>query len=227
MIDEITHIRTEVKFALGHVDADAIAEELSAHLEPVRQAWVTTVYLDRPDRGLSQAARTSPSLNVKVRLRDYGDPDSIWLELKRRAYAASEKVRVRLSRRSLGSFLDGRDVSGDVGDPAAYRDIRAFLPGLAEPVGAVRFFRRSFESREPRVRATIDRDVSYHLVTFVSGEEPFDARNLGLPIARDEGATMEVKYGTLAPLWLPAVARRLVRSAPSKFLNLLRHVDRF
>lgn len=218
MIDEITRIRTEVKFTLDDLGAETLAEELAAHLEPVRQAWVTTVYLDRPDRGLSKAARSSPNLNVKVRLRDYGEPDALWLELKRRAFAASEKVRIRLPRRALGPFLDGRDV--EVDDPAGLRDIRTFLPGLAEPVGAVHFFRRSLESAEPRVRVTIDRDISYHRVSVVGD-------TLGLPVARDEGATMEVKYGTAQPLWLPAVARRLVQATPSKFLNLLRHVDRF
>jgi hypothetical protein len=218
MIDEITRIRTEVKFALGDLEAEKMAEELAAHLEPVRQAWVTTVYLDRPDRGLSKAARSSPSLNVKVRLRDYGEPDALWLELKRRAYAASEKVRVRLPRRALGAFLDGRDVAVD--DPAVLREIRACLPARAEPVGAVHFFRRSLETREPRVRVTIDRDISYHLATLETG-------SLGLPIARDEDATMEVKYGTKSPLWLPSIAGRLRKTASSKFLTLLRHVDRF
>jgi hypothetical protein len=227
MLDEITHIRTEIKFALGDLEADRLAEELAAHLEPVRRAWVTTVYLDRPDGGLSAAARSSPHLNVKVRLRDYAEPGSLWLELKRRAYKTSEKVRARLPRRALGPFLDGRDVSSEVDDPGAYRDIRAILPGPAEPVGAVHFFRRSFESREPRVRVTLDRDVSYHLVTFLAGEEPLDVRGLGLPIARDEGATLEVKYGAAAPTWLASITGGLDPAGRSKFLTLLGHVDRF
>lgn len=227
MIDEITRIRTEVKFAVADVEADRLAEELAQHLDPVRQGWITTVYLDRPDRSLSAAARSSPAVNLKIRLRDYGDPATLWLELKRRAGSSSEKVRVRLPRRALGEFLDGGDVSAAASDPAAYRDIRGFLPGLVEPVGAVHFHRRSLESEVPRARVTLDRDIRYHLVSFVAGEAPFDVRTLGRPIAREDGATMEVKYGAAKPPWLADIARRLTPSAPSKFLGLLRHVDQF
>jgi len=233
MLDEITRIRTEVKFAVDDLQAEHLAEELGAFLTPVRQSWITTLYLDRPDRGLSMAVRSSPTINVKVRLRDYADPASLWLELKRRAGRSSEKVRARLPRRALGPFLGGRDVSAallEARDPRrsageileAWREIRRLIPGAAVPVGAVCFFRRSLESGDPRVRVTIDRDISYHRITAVEGNEP-----LGLPIAREQGGTMEVKYGTLSPAWLSGVARRLAPAPSSKFLSLLRHVDQF
>lgn len=233
MLDEITRIRTEVKFAVDDLQAEHLAEELGTFLAPVRQSWITTLYLDRPDRGLSMAVRSSPTINVKIRLRDYADPESLWLEIKRRAGRSSEKVRVRLPRRALRPFLGGRDVSAALLEARdsrrtaeevleAWREIRRFLPGAAVPVGAVCFFRRSLESGDPRVRATIDRDISYHRISTVEGGEP-----LGLPLAREEGGTLEVKYGTFQPAWLPGVARRLAPAASSKFLSLLRHVDQF
>jgi hypothetical protein len=215
MLDEITRIRTEVKFAVDDREAGAIAAELAEHLDPVRECWITSTYLDRPDRGLSAAVRSSPTVNIKIRLRDYGHSDALWLELKRRAGAASEKVRVRLARRALDRFLAGGDVSAELDSVEGYREIRGYLPGPARPVGSVRFFRRSLESVEPRVRVTLDRDITYHR-----------AGDLDHSLGREELGTLEIKYGTLQPLWLPAITRRLTPSTPSKFLGLLRHVDR-
>ena len=246
MSDDLVKRRVELK----HVFPAAEGEALRARMRALRPGfaarrlggWVTTVYFDLPDRRFTRAALDSPEANLKIRLREYFSDDDVpcspfvWLEIKEREGARSNKSRFQLHKRMVGGFLEGElDLAAVLTCQEGAPDLSRVLEsvqrlhdlarGVLVPVGAVRYLRCSTQGGEPAARLTLDRDIAYHVgpVGLYDAHDALDADALGAPTWCDGAAVVEIKHGGAAP---PAWCRGFVGDRPaseySKFIHLAR-----
>lgn len=159
---------------------------------------ITTVYLDTIAGTWS--AGLSPD---KLRCKEYGDPERLWFELKRRQGLKVNKKRQAITPPELPGVLSG------------LRRGRALLRRVGTepivPLVAVRYRRIAFEWQG--VRVTIDRSLRFHAV---GGGTPW---TIGRCIGSKQGFVVEVKCEGAIPDWLaPAFAgRRPDRFSKSKW----------
>lgn len=194
------------------------------------QGRITSVYFDRPDRVLSRTALSSPSCNMKVRLREYfspaGVPSSpfVWIEVKDREGATSRKNRFQLHKRLIGGFFRGEVDEGTVltcqggaVDPDRVVDAVRRIRGLADgeelvPVGSVSCRRLALEGGNPRARVTLDQDVAYHLPPLTLS---LDRESLGVAALEERSSIVEIKFrGRSSPDWC---RRGLGNAAPAEY----------
>jgi len=184
--------------------------------------WISTVYLDRPDRSLSTGALACPEVRTELRLREYFTPEGeavspfVWVESKGQTGRSSCLTRFQLHRRLIPRFLGGdlddeeilegqpRFIERDRVLPAirAVRDVSG--SGSLVAAGAVSSLRLALEGGNPQARITLDRDMAYHLGPLpLSGKEPSLKRDrLGLPALEEPSGVVEIKYrGFRRPTW--------------------------
>jgi SPX domain protein involved in polyphosphate accumulation len=222
MEHDLVRARVELKYRLSSSAARSLIADLKeAALPPdVRRqtSWITTVYLDTPDLRLARAGRSHPRTAVKLRLREYFEPDGsggagvVWVELKERDGERSRKDRFALEKARVRDFLEGaldeeeilRSRPSDAGEIAGtLRRIRDVWPGVLTPVGSVRYRRFSAQGGSPGARLTVDQEISYAA---------------GPSSLREEGAVAEVKYPAgPTPGWCAALLGRRPACEYSKF----------
>lgn len=206
---DLVRRRVETKYRISSSAADAMIEALPVDGLARRDGWMRTVYLDLPDGRLVRAARRNPRTALKLRLREYGADDDVWVELKTRDADWSGKRRFRIRRGRVDDFLNGslRGLEAEE-DVETLRRIRAAAPGPLSPVGEVRCFRTSVQGGEPRGRLTIDRHIAYA----AGGRELLE-----------EGAIVEVKHAAeFAPEWCRAAVEGRAPAEYSKFGRVCR-----
>ena len=213
---------------------------------PAPEHFVSTVYFDTTTRRLFQAARQSAHDNTKLRAKEYYDfhpslaelatsvddvvhaPGQIWLELKRRLGARTQKHRVRMGKSTLARWLETREklAPGDyVGRDADARVLQAFFDAEPEPLAPtclVNYQRSSWQSADGELRLTLDSNLAF----YAPPPDLFRRRSLlreelGNACAREPSALLEIKKRSpTMPAWLAAClsALGLVRSDYSKFV---------
>jgi hypothetical protein len=234
---DITRSRIEVKYLIPLGRIGRLVDRISA--DEREEYAVTTVYFDAPDRSLSRLALESPYGCVKVRIREYLDGSPwVWLEVKSRRGAWTQKWRSRMRRTALPSLLEAgggiglRSLEGPpwegVGDAAeARRCVEAATAGPLRPLGAVTAHRRTYSLASSSVRFTLDHDVTYFGAPRApwSGGHPISRKALGAPLLRERDAVLELKHSGEPPLWCTMLVSNLEMSAYSKFRNLIQSVE--
>ena len=224
----VTKIRIELKYLLGPEETDGILRRMP---EVKQRAYsVTTTYLDRPDRALSRAALTNPHQCTKLRLREYLESgSSLWMEVKSRHGAWTQKERIRLGRDEVGDFLAGSGPAleespcpGCVENRAETVDrFREVARGPLVVVGCIWTRRRTFSA--DGIRLSLDQGVTY----YAPPEGLYDTRNtlppetLGVPLHREPAAILEVKVDGRVPAWCRDVVAGLQPAEYSKFRRLI------
>lgn len=234
MTDNLLRDRVELKYALLPEEAGELLGRLDGDRELAgsgrRDGRVTTVYLDRPDGAFRSRARRSPTANLKLRLREYLDPETsrfVWIEVKERDGQSSRKRRFRLHRRLIDAFLSGTlDVATvltcqgpglSVAETVeAFERIAGVSGGPLVVVGAVRYRRRSFDT--PEARLTLDQEIAYHRGPLDSGGASL---RCGPALWEEPAVVIEVKHRAgRPPRWAPRLLGRFVPAEYSKFLTL-------
>jgi hypothetical protein len=197
---------------------------------PSPEHFVTTVYFDTPTQRLLRQARTSGVDSLKLRAKEYYDlhpslaelatrvedvvhaPGQLWLELKRRSGARTQKHRVRLSKSDLWRCVQERTglaASEYVGREMDARVLKEYLASEPEPLAPacmVNYRRSSWQSDDGQLRLTLDANLAF----FAPPAELFRRRSLlreqlGPPSALEARALLEVKHRAPAlPDWLSA-----------------------
>jgi hypothetical protein len=241
--DALVRRRRELKYLLPQADSEDLVERLQNEGPyDQRDGRVTTVYFDRPDREFTRRAFRTPAANVKIRLREYLTPEGlpvspfIWIEVKEREGATTRKLRFQLHKRLVDPFLEGgiepAAILGSQGSSVAASEvveaalqIRALARGPLVAVGAVCYRRMSFDSREPRARMTVDREISYHPppLTLYGRNESLSRDTMGPPARVESGVVVEVKHREdRVPAWCGASLRGFRPVEYSKFMVLAR-----
>ncbi|HYQ18709.1 MAG TPA: polyphosphate polymerase domain-containing protein [Polyangiaceae bacterium] len=214
---------------------------------PAPQYLVSTVYFDTPTRRLFRDASSQAHDNVKLRAREYYDvhpswaeraariedvgqaPGQIWLELKRRSGARTQKHRVRLSKSALERWLyEGGELSrGDyAGREADAQVLQAYFDSTAEsfePTCLVNYQRCSWQSADGQLRLTLDSNLAFYAPpSDLFRSSSLRREELGSAFAHEESALLEVKQRAQAlPGWLSArlASLGLFPSDYSKFVK--------
>ncbi|HYP91031.1 MAG TPA: polyphosphate polymerase domain-containing protein [Polyangiaceae bacterium] len=198
---------------------------------PAPQYLVSTVYFDTPTRRLFRDASSQAHDNVKLRAREYYDvlpswaeraarveeevgpaAGQIWLELKRRAGARTQKHRVRIGKTVLQRWLHERSApsrSDYVGRDADAQVLEAYFEASAEsfePTCVVNYQRCSWQSPDGGLRLTLDSNLAFYAPPAdLFGKSSLRREELGAACAREDGALLEVKQRAQAlPTWLAA-----------------------
>lgn len=216
---DLVRLRVEIK----HLLPAAAAERARARLlacspggDVRRQTgWVSTTYLDLPDRRLARTAVDRPGDNVKLRLREYVDAASpfVWVEVKAREGPVTRKSRFPLLRGRLGRLLDGRLTAAELTSAEEPREavetlrrIREIARGPLTVVGVVRCLRTSLQAGTGRV--TLDERIAYRA---------------GAAAREEASAVLEVKHlAEPMPAWCRGLLGGAEPAEYSKFRTLAR-----
>ncbi len=165
---------------------------------------VRTTYFDNDTFDTYYDWLNREPIRYKVRYREYGYDgkfsNEIWMELKIRNYAISQKKRFKIKRQHLDKFVSGQDVLKEVVRQNKkirdvvdmYTSIQGYvISNRLKPVLAIEYERVSFQpSKDSDVRITLDKDIIM--------------RNLlSDQVAKDDCVVLETKVsGPRTPLWL-------------------------
>ena len=207
---------------------------------------VGTVYFDNRDYDLTRYTILNPARRMLVRLRvyeNYGEsPKRIseyWVEIKAKGKEQWTKKRVRLERRNLPAFLEGRDVSQrllvnceDGVDSAVttnlYREIQELVITMGlKPFFMVTYKRVAFQKDAERI--SLDWDIQYNQV----GTDVYSYDSWKYPIEEAAGKSqktiLELKYprGT-RPAWIADLEKnyRIRETGFLKFVEGMRFLFR-
>ena len=109
---ETTFQRKEVKYLLSAQQLAHVRSMVQDHLSPTEfgDQYITSIYLDTPDRSLISRSLEKPLYKEKLRLRTYGDPvgsKCAFIELKKKFMGVVYKRRAPLSLNAGYAFLKG------------------------------------------------------------------------------------------------------------------------
>ncbi len=214
---------------------------------PAPEHFVSTIYFDTPDRRLLRAAQSRAVDHLKLRAKEYYDvhpslaelatsveevvhaPGDVWLELKRRSGARTQKHRIRVSKSVLWSWLEQRtplhrsDYVGRDADACVLQEYLIAQPERLVPASIVNYRRCSWQSEQGDLRITLDSDLAfYDPPADVRGRRSLLREELGAPCAREPSALLEVKHrGDALPSWLSAQLT-LLRLSPVEYSKFVR-----
>lgn len=206
--EAITSDRYELDYLLPPSHHDELIEVFDQQLVAAPAYGVTTVYFDTTSRRLLGAALSGTADSIKLRAREYTveregarEPSDVWLELKRRSGARTQKHRVSLSRRNLERWVCERvapqtfDYLGHEGDARALEEYLAAEPELFSPTCVALYRRRAWETEDGRLRLTLDTNISFFRASDALLRNPARFREqLGAPMASEPCALLEVKH---------------------------------
>lgn len=214
---------------------------------PLPEHFVSTIYFDTPSRRLLRAAQHRSVDHIKLRVKEYYDvhpslaelatsveevvhaPGDVWLELKRRSGARTQKHRIRVSKRVLSRWLEergGLDRGDYVGRDADARVLQDYLAAERErlvPASVVNYQRCSWQSEEGDLRVTLDSDLAFfEPPRDLFGRPSLLREALGTPCLREPSALLEVKHrGDALPSWLSA-RLALLRLSPVEYSKFVK-----
>ena len=241
--------RVEHKYFLRPRAARAFVDELQRHVPlhhfegpganklPHPTHYISTLYLDTPERDIAKAC-TRSSESIKLRVREYYDehPDlaelatsraamfrhssQVWLEIKTHEHAKTRKVRLSIASAALGEFLR-HALAGEAPGPDLdantvelldqLGDLRRRFTGRLQPDCIANYRRRAWQDKAGEIRVTLDTRLDYH-------RPPLDMFERGLTLheVSEQAAVaslgtylVEIKLVREAPEWLS----RLIQSA--------------
>jgi hypothetical protein len=214
---------------------------------PAPEHFVSTIYFDTPSRRLLRAAQSCSLEHVKLRAKEYYDvhpslaelatsveevvhaPGDVWLELKRRTGARTQKDRIRLSKPALWRWLEERgllnrsDYVGRDADAHILHEYLAAEPEPLVPISVVNYRRCSWQSEPGDLRITLDSDLAFYDPTpEVRRRRSLLREELGAPCEREPRAVLEVKHrGAALPSWLSAQLT-LLRLSPVEYSKFVK-----
>jgi len=178
-----------------------------------------TVYFDNETFDTYYAWLNREPVRYKVRYREYGYdakfPDDVWMELKIRNHALSQKKRFRIRREHLEKFISGQDVLKEVlkenkKNPDivnTYTTIQGYImSNRLKPILTIEYRRVSFQpSEDSDVRITLDKDIVMR--NLVTGQ-----------VAKHNCVVLETKVsGPRTPLWLNDLIEELGTTRDVRF----------
>ena len=191
-------------------------------LEPGQDGYfVNSIYFDSPSLRCYNEKISGMKNRAKLRLRTYGenldDPQTMFLEIKRKSDAIIVKDRAFLSADNYKRAINGEVLSFEKNDSRDSKILEEFTVRQRSysmmPLVLVRYKRNPLVSRfDNNLRVTFDYDLE------AAGAESFTNRRALNSVFRDL-VVMEIKYNNILPGWLHKVIQRheLRRVAVSKY----------
>jgi len=229
-----TFSRSERKYLPGnqryHLTLNTVKKFVPVYMfeknKPVTN--VRTIYFDNDNFDTYYDWLNREPIRYKVRYREYGYDgkfsDDLWMELKIKNHAISQKKRFKLKRQHLEKFIAGEDVlkevlrdnkkNRDIVD--AYTRIQAHIVShRLRPILAMEYNRVSFQPCEDSdVRITVDKDIVMR--NLLNGE-----------VVKDGCIVLETKVsGPRAPLWLNDMMEELGTTQDVRFSKFASGVQR-
>ena len=219
--DAITADRYELNYLVPHGRCAELIEFFDRQLAQAPAYAVTTVYFDTESRRLLRAALGHARESIKLRAKEYFDDRSppssggaaqVWLELKRRSGARTQKHRVCVSRGALERWwLDRSPLSASdyAGREADARVLEEYFMGEPEPLSpacVASYQRRAWQAEDGQLRLTLDTSLAFFVppAELLHDRSPF-REQLGEACATEASALLEVKHRTHSlPGWLGA-----------------------
>ena len=212
-----TYNRFEVKYLMNCREASSLLDDVRSYLtpdeysDPERGYSIYSVYWDSPDLGFFWEKVEGLKYRRKLRFRRYVGSDDIHVEIKQRTDRTLQKRRCLLPAHEVDSLFAGLAAgygslpTEEVDSVVAEAAVMCHRRRLAPRIG-VRYQRRAFSGiYEPGLRVTFDTRVQYRRVEQGTAVEPFD---VGKYVIDPRTTIMEVKYTSLAPLWLARTISR-------------------
>ena len=208
--------RFELKYIVNAYQADAVKQDLLAHMGPDHHGSadgfysITSLYYDTADLAFMRAKVEGIKFRRKLRIRRYGDDGDhpVFVEIKQRINRTTQKRRLVLPLPQAYELCAGEldQEFGDAEDTAVAQEVLFLVRGLAlQPTSVVGYRRQAFvgSSYEPGLRVTFDHGVwgamaSQGLVGGIS-------RHALVP---QTTVVMEVKANNAVPLWLANMLAR-------------------
>jgi hypothetical protein len=242
----ITADRAETKHLVGSDVAAAIARELGSKLAPHHfhgpgatilpggLDYATTIYFDTRERDLYQEA-VQRAVHLKLRAREYYSMHPsltdlvtdarelvrytpvLWLEIKYRDGARTQKRRLGIPKRDVGRFFETGSVSSEMLElvrPEYGADAAAVLEEVASicrryatplrPDCVVNYRRAAWQDESGALRVTIDRAVAFFAppADLFTRDFALVRGTLGPPVASLGSVVMEIKARGQLPSWL-------------------------
>ncbi len=206
--------RFELKYLVPHTRVPELVGALSDHVRPDPHSLdaagypIHSVYWDSAGLGFFWEKIEGLKYRRKLRLRRYGDSDSVFLEIKQRIDRTLQKRRVRwplaqLEQAETPEALDA--LLADSDDRIALEVLFLRRHHELRPTMGISYRRRAFlADTGTDLRVTFDSGVKYHDIE-PSVTRPPDA---GKYILDPELAVMEIKFGHSVPLWLCKLVSR-------------------
>ena len=203
---EESFARVETKYLLSATQAETVEAGL------MRQGFrrldfgnsrVQSLYYDTGDFALIRASLERPAYKEKLRLRAYGEPGTLsasFLEIKKKYQGIVYKRRTAMTLQEAMKGLEaGRlpESSGQVGREILWMNRRYSL----QPASVISYDRDAwFSEREPGVRITFDRNLSFR-----NWALDLNSRDPGIFLLSGNLRLMEIKTGGHLPLWLASL----------------------
>ena len=205
---EESFARVETKYLLSAAQAEAVEEGLRRQgfrKQDFGSPRVQSLYYDTADFALIRASLERPAYKEKLRLRAYGEPGTIsgsFLEIKKKYRGVVYKRRTAMNlREAMEGLAAGRlpEEAGQVGREILWMNRRYSL----QPASVISYDRDAwFSEREPGVRITFDRNLSFRdWAPDLNSPEP------GIFLLPRDRRLMEIKTGGHLPMWLAALLR--------------------
>ncbi len=200
--------RVETKYLLSSAQASALERGLLQRgflRADFGSPGVQSLYYDTADFELIRTSLERPVYKEKLRLRAYGEPGTLsaaYLEIKKKYRGVVYKRRTALSlQEATDGLASGRlpEATGQVGREILWMNRRYDL----RPAALISYDRDAwFSEKEPGVRITFDRNLSFRDWALDLNE-----RTPGILLLPGNQRLMEIKTGGYLPLWLSRLLR--------------------
>ena len=197
--------RYEVKYILNNGQYEYLCEALKGHMEVDKYGLtsIASIYYDTPDYRLIRTSIEKPPFKEKIRLRSYGlakENETVYLELKRKAYGLVYKRRVATTEDNVKRFFA---YEGNItADGQIAREITTFRNYYKTLVPAILIIydRVAYYQKDGDLRLTIDRNPRYR-----TSELNLSTSMDGKPLLPEGSAILEIKVQQSMPLWLTEI----------------------
>jgi len=235
-------IRHELKYIIPAQWADEIRNfiQIFCRHDPFAKGdppvyTVSTMQLDSPNLALHLAKDNKQVNRFKLRVRTYGNDDTVFFEVKRKEEQFIRKTRSRVRMQDYGeslfqkpfaipSFAHDREYANH------YEFLRLMNGVNARPVVHIHYERESWIGQnDPEIRITMDRKIRYRLA---EGFKLFYGNENGWRIMDGEtglrrsfgGIILEIKSPSHVPSWIVHLIRNfgLQRTGFCKYSTAMR-----
>jgi hypothetical protein len=198
-----TFQRYEIKYLLNSRQKKAILEAMAPYmkLDAYGRTTIRSVYLDTDTFRLIRRSLEHPAYKEKLRIRSYqqaGSQDPVFVELKKKYKSVVYKRRLSLPQEQvLTCFQQGKPlpVHSQIGDEIAY--FRRYYDSL-QPKVFLSYEREAFYALDGGdFRVTFDENILYRTQDLSLGCEVY-----GTPLLEDGQTLMELKTSGGIPLWM-------------------------
>ncbi|MET3558090.1 SPX domain protein involved in polyphosphate accumulation [Streptococcus rupicaprae] len=210
--------RVETKYLVSDKQLSQLLKDMNPYLQAddFAQSTISSLYFDTEDFQMVQDSLAKKHGKEKLRLRTYDTSGSLdapaFLEIKQKLDGVGYKYRVATTPR-----LAGRELAGQTSDWKMAEQLQELHDRYdnIQPRMLIRYQRQSFKGRgNQSVRVTLDKNVTYGLVTGMTLVAPFEQH-----LIADNQMIMEIKVATSTPAWLEEILAKyqLEKTSFSKY----------